>query len=171
MGSDSFVVERPPVLPFPPQGMAPIFASAVPVTQPAPPKPRKILLAEDCPDMREFLTMFLTHKGHRVYAAADGAEAVAMAPDVRPDIAVLNNLMPRMSGITACSLISEMPCLDGLPIVVYSACPLEQFRAHALAAGAWACWHTPMSMQDFLAKTAKVLAGGGRDPASHRKVF
>lgn len=168
MGTKSAVITRPLTGEFT-QGRARIIAAPTILTQAAPPTKPIILIAEDDSQTLELLAMVLVNKGYDVRTACDGVEAVAMAPEVRPDVALLNNLMPRMSGITACGLISEMPCLDGLPIVVYSACSLFQFRPPALAAGAWACWPTPMSALDFVAKTAKVLSGGGRDPESLRR--
>lgn len=154
---------------LPELGKARVVSSPVPVTEPAPPKPRVILYAEDIDELRDLFVAFLTLKGYRVYAACDGQEAVDMALDVRPDVALLNNLMPRMSGIDACRIISAMPALDGLPIVVFSACYLEKFRPAALDAGACACWQTPFHAEDLLRRLSRVLRGEGLDPERRRR--
>lgn len=131
----------------------------------------RILLAEDIAEVRGYMVDSLAGMGYAVHVAADGVDAVILARRTRPDIALLNNLMPRMTGIAACARLSAMACLDGLPIVVFSTCCIDQFRQPALAAGAWACWQMPLSLGVFSLRTAVVLAGGGRDPESPRGRF
>lgn len=153
-----------PVLDLPaPSG---IVAPASPQTQTAPPQRPVLLLADDERDILGLLAFLFHQAGFEVHTADDGIEAVARAKEVRPDIALLNNMMPRRSGIAACAAMNGMPALDGLPKVVYSACHLASFRPAALAAGARACWETPMTAADFLRRTKAVLHGRERDPAS-----
>lgn len=150
---------------FLPQSFGPsVDSSPIPVEQSAPPTPKVILLAEDIDDFRAIFAMSLARKGHRVCTAADGQEAIALAKEVRPDIALLNYLMPVMNGITACGILNSMPSFDGPPIVVYSGCSIQSFRPPALEAGAWACWQTPMELSTFERRINEVLCGRGLDP-------
>lgn len=169
MGSESSVVERPPAVLLPERPARGLFADPAAITKPDPAKPPLILLAEDERDILQFYVWFLSRKGYEIHPVDDGIAAVEAASDLRPAVAVLNNMMPRMSGIEACARISAMPALDGIPIVVYSACHLKDFRPPALEAGAWACWATPISPQDFELRLAAVLSGGGRDPERFRR--
>lgn len=156
-----------PVLELIPPGRTGIIvAPASPQTQTAPPERPVLLIADDERDLLSLLAFLFLNHGFEVHTADDGLEALLRAKEVRPDIALLNNMMPKMSGITACSIMSTMPALDGLPKVVYSACHLDHFRPAALAAGARACWATPMTAADFLRRTKAVLYGRERDPAS-----
>jgi signal transduction histidine kinase/ActR/RegA family two-component response regulator len=82
------------------------FAAAGAQQEPAPSTrdtvtPRRILIAEDIPDAAEMLRVMLDLMGHEVRVAADGVQAVAMAREYRPDIALLDIGMPRMDGYRA----------------------------------------------------------------------
>lgn len=150
------------VPPFIPSVIVQGRSSIVPL--PAAPRRRVILLADDDEDIRGLLAFILARAGFEVRETADGDEAVTVAPLLRPDAALLNNLMPKTDGVLACGRLRRTPCLDGLPIVVYSGCSLTRFRPAALEAGAWACWEMPLSSQEFVRRTNAVLAGQGRDP-------
>lgn len=69
-----------------------------------------VLIADDVSISRETLSRVLRDAGHRVIAATSGAEAVAAARTERPDLAILDLNMPRMSGTEAAVLIkAEFP--------------------------------------------------------------
>jgi PAS domain S-box-containing protein len=77
-----------------------------------------ILLAEDHDSIRELTRQALTRLGYRVLAAADGRQALRLAELERPDLAVLDVVMPQMGGaVTAAQLLQQMP---GLPILFTS---------------------------------------------------
>jgi PAS domain S-box-containing protein len=77
-----------------------------------------ILLAEDHDSMRELIRQSLTRLGYQVLAAADGRQALRLAELERPDLAVLDVVMPHMGGAaTAAQLLQQMP---GLPILFTS---------------------------------------------------
>lgn len=77
-----------------------------------------ILLAEDHDSIRELTRQSLTRLGYQVLAAADGRQALRLAELERPDLAVLDVVMPHMGGAaTAARLLQQMP---GLPILFTS---------------------------------------------------
>jgi CheY-like chemotaxis protein len=77
-----------------------------------------ILLAEDHDSIRELTRQALTRLGYQVLAAADGRQALRLAELERPDMAVLDVVMPHMGGAaTAAQLLQQMP---GLPILFTS---------------------------------------------------
>jgi CheY-like chemotaxis protein len=77
-----------------------------------------ILLAEDHDSIRELTRQSLARLGYQVLAAADGSQALRLAELERPDLAVLDVVMPRMGGAaTAAQLLQHMP---GLPILFTS---------------------------------------------------
>jgi two-component system cell cycle sensor histidine kinase/response regulator CckA len=77
-----------------------------------------ILLAEDHDSIRELTRQSLTRLGYQVLAAADGRQALRLAELERPDLAVLDVVMPHMGGATtAAQLLQQMP---GLPILFTS---------------------------------------------------
>src|SRR5262245_53726346 len=69
--------------------------------------PLRVLVADDVPDMVESLRMLLQLWGHEVRTAGDGAEAVQVAADFQPQVALLDIMMPRMDGVHAARLIRQ----------------------------------------------------------------
>jgi CheY-like chemotaxis protein len=92
-----------------------------------------ILLAEDHDSIRELTRQSLTRLGYQVLAAADGRQALRLAELERPDLAVLDVVMPHMGGAaTAVQLLQSMP---GLPILFTSGFSENANNAVALVPG------------------------------------
>jgi two-component system alkaline phosphatase synthesis response regulator PhoP len=68
----------------------------------------KILVVDDELDIREIISYNLKKEGYQVFNAADGLEAIRVAKEVKPDLIILDVMMPRMDGIEACRLLREM---------------------------------------------------------------
>jgi two-component system alkaline phosphatase synthesis response regulator PhoP len=82
---------------------------------------KKILIVDDERDIVELLRYNLEKEGYKCYAAYTGAEAVAMAKDKKPDLMLLDIMMPEMDGIEACRLIRAEESLDGVFIAFLTA--------------------------------------------------
>jgi CheY-like chemotaxis protein len=67
-----------------------------------------ILVAEDERDIRELINFTLLYAGHQVTQAANGAEAVELAPKVMPDLIMMDVRMPKMTGYEACRQIKPV---------------------------------------------------------------
>jgi PAS domain S-box-containing protein len=76
----------------------------------------RVLVAEDVPDAAEMLRVMLDYMGHEVRVAPDGVEAVAIAGEFKPHVALLDIGLPRMDGYEACRRIRAM--LGGEVLVV-----------------------------------------------------
>lgn len=96
----------------------------------------KILIAEDERDIRDLVAFTLRFAGYEVFAAANGEEAVDLAPKVNPDLILMDVRMPRMTGYEACRLIKLNPDLKDIPIVFLSAKGQEAEIQQGLEAGA-----------------------------------
>lgn len=97
----------------------------------------KILIAEDEPDIRELLIFTLqSFGGFEVVAASNGAEAVERAPDVNPDLILLDVRMPRMTGYEACRALKADPKTASIPIIFLSAKGQEAEVKAGLESGA-----------------------------------
>ena len=118
--------------------------------------PLRILLAEDDPLVAVTLTDQLSELGHDVVAvASDGEEAVTMARDVRPDIAILDIKMPNRDGISAAEEISHD--ID-LPIIMLTAYSERALVLRAAEAGALAYLLKPVAVEELAASISLALA-------------
>lgn len=99
-----------------------------------------ILIAEDHPDSREALGALLEAFGFEVILAVNGIEAVAFARRDRPDLILMDVMMPALDGLEATRQLRASPETRDIPIITLTA--LDQAREKALDAGA----------DDFLAK-------------------
>ena len=82
---------------------------------------RKILVVDDNDDIREMLALLLGMQGYSVVVAADGEEAVDVAGNSRPDVILMDVMMPRLNGLEAARRIRQNPSLTGVPIIGLSA--------------------------------------------------
>lgn len=82
---------------------------------------RKILVADDNDDIRDMLAELLRRLGHTVVVAADGETAVALAKREKPDLILMDVMMPRLSGLEAARKIHEIADLHTIPIIAISA--------------------------------------------------
>lgn len=81
----------------------------------------KVLLVDDEPDILEFLSYNLIKEGYEVETAENGVEGVKKAKIMKPDVILLDIMMPEMDGIEACNQIRKVDSLSGTLIVFLSA--------------------------------------------------
>ena len=81
----------------------------------------KILLVDDEPDILEIVGYNLKNEGYQVFTASSGKEGVAIAKEVKPDLILLDVMMPEMDGIEACDQIRRVPALEGTIIAFLTA--------------------------------------------------
>ena len=93
----------------------------------------RILVAEDHTDSRDALQALLEAHGYTVTIATDGREAVERAQSVRPDLILMDIMMPVVDGLTATRQLRGQRELDRVPIIALTA--MEGGREQALAAG------------------------------------
>lgn len=81
----------------------------------------KILLVDDEPDILEIVSYNLKNEGYQVYTAENGEEALKKAKKKKPDLIILDVMMPVMDGIEACEKMRKMSELDGTIITFFTA--------------------------------------------------
>jgi PAS domain S-box-containing protein len=96
--------------------------------------PRRILIAEDDRDAAEMLRMVLAYTGHDVRVANDGVEALALARESRPHVALIDIGMPRMDGYETARLIRQMQGGE-IVLVALTGWGQDEDKARALEAG------------------------------------
>ena len=89
--------------------------------QPEVPDGARILVAEDEPDIRGFITELLEREGYRVHAVADGREALSWARQHQPDLIISDIMMPQLTGLELTHAVRTDPRLSSIPILLLTA--------------------------------------------------
>jgi len=122
----------------------------------------KILIAEDERDIRDLVAFTLRFAGHEVFTAANGEEAVELAPKVNPDLVLMDVRMPRMTGYEACKVMKTNPDLRDIPVVFLSAKGQESEIQQGLDAGAEAYLLKPFAPDQLTTRVKEILAKFGK---------
>lgn len=118
----------------------------------------KILIAEDERDIRELIEFTLqAYAGHQVFKAANGAEAVEMAPKVMPDLIMMDVRMPRMTGYEACKELKKIDAVKDIPVVFLSAKGQEAEIDSGLEAGAYDYILKPFAPDQLAIRVTEIL--------------
>ena len=120
---------------------------------------KKILFVEDEPDQIMMFKMRLEANDFEVITARDGEEGLKKLYDERPDLVLLDIIMPRMDGYEVCRRIKGNPETKDIPILIISASGVEDAEAKCLAAGAYDYIRKPCESNELVAKIKKALAG------------
>lgn len=94
---------------------------------------QKVLIADDEKHIREILKMYCEKEGFDVIEAADGAEAILKVQSEKPDILILDIMMPVMDGLEVCKQVRKM---SDLPIIMLTAKDEDDDRILGLEIGA-----------------------------------
>ena len=116
---------------------------------------RDILVAEDNALLAKGICTALKSERYRVRHVADGAAALAAIAERRPDVLVLDIMMPKMDGITVCRTIRRTDA--HLPILMLTARGLDSQKVEGLSAGADDYLTKPFSIAELLARIAALL--------------
>ncbi len=123
----------------------------------------RILVVDDDPHLREVLRYALVRDGHDVEEARDGAEALRLAAASRPDLLVLDIVMPGMDGLEACR---ELRKTSTVPVVFLSSRDEELDRVLGLEMGGDDYLTKPFSTRELCARVKAVLRRGRPAPRS-----
>ena len=80
-----------------------------------------VLVIDDSPTILKVVQLVLTKAGFSVHTAPDGEEGIARARSERPDLILLDFVMPKMNGYQVCRALAESPDLKSIPVVLMSA--------------------------------------------------
>lgn len=100
------------------------------------PKGKKILIADDEPDIREIIQYNLTNEGYEIYTAKDGDEALDQVRKLQPDLAILDIMMPKKTGMQVCEILRSNPAFRDTLIIFLTALNDEATQIKGLESGA-----------------------------------
>jgi two-component system response regulator MprA len=123
-----------------------------------------ILIADDDPKLTDMLRRTLLYEGYTVLTAADGQEALNQAQAHRPDLVVLDWMMPRLPGV---EVAARLRAAEGIPILMLTARDTVEDRVEGLDRGADDYLVKPFAPAELLARIRSLLrrtAEGGEKP-------
>ena len=118
----------------------------------------RILVADDDVDIRELVEFKLSTLGHDVVAVADGAAAIEACKAQRPDLAVLDVMMPGVSGLDAIRAIRADPALADLPVILLTARAQESDVETGFDSGADDYITKPFSPRELASRVQALLS-------------
>ena len=95
-----------------------------------------ILVVDDDTFFRKFSAVQLVEKGFTVDVANDGIDGVAKAQTIKPDLILLDLIMPKMDGFEALEKLSQNPATKSIPVIIFSTLSQEKDMAKAKSLGA-----------------------------------
>jgi twitching motility two-component system response regulator PilH len=119
----------------------------------------KVLIVDDSMTQRQLMSSVLEQIGLTVLIATDGVEAWEQIQQVKPDIVVLDIIMPRMNGYEVCRKIKTDPTIHHLPVVLCSSKTEEFDRYWGMKQGADAYLAKPFQPKELLSTIQKLLQG------------
>ena len=118
---------------------------------------QRIVIADDEPNILISLEFLLKREGFEVTLARDGQEALDAVRAVRPELALLDVMMPRLSGLDVCQQLRAEESLAGLRIVMLTAKGRDTDVAKGLALGADAYLTKPFATKELVQRLREVL--------------
>jgi class 3 adenylate cyclase len=119
--------------------------------------PAKILVVDDTPRNVKLLADLLAVKGYGVVTASSGRDALSRLEAERPDLILLDVVMPEMSGYEVCRKIRANPTTAMLPVVMVTALDPSEERVKGIDAGADDFLTKPINQAELLARVKSLL--------------
>lgn len=121
----------------------------------------KILLVDDEPDILEFLSYNLAKEGYEVYTANTGKEALEIAKKIRPDLVILDVMMPEMDGIETCRELRQNNDLKNVLVAFLTARGEDYSQIAGFDAGADDYINKPIKPRVFVSRVKALLRRSG----------
>ena len=120
-----------------------------------------VLVVEDDRTVRETLALNLDSEGYKVYTAEDGEQGLEVAREKKPDLVVLDVMLPNLDGLTVCRILRRE---SEVPIILLTARGTETDKIIGLETGADDYVVKPFALGEFLARVRAALRRG-RSPS------
>ncbi|MCP8315187.1 MAG: response regulator [archaeon] len=118
----------------------------------------KILVVDDEQDILELARVILENKGYEVITAKDGNEALEKVSASKPDLIILDIIMPRKNGLEVCKILKSNPKTKSICILMFTVLGRDSDREQGLKAGADDYLVKPFSAEELIETIKKYLA-------------
>jgi DNA-binding response OmpR family regulator len=119
---------------------------------------QRVVIVEDEPHILLSLEFLLQRQGYETASAGDGDAGLALIQRIRPDLVLLDIMMPRRNGYEVCQAIRADPALSSIPVIFLSAKGQEVEKARGLGLGAAAYVSKPFGNTEILETIRGVLS-------------
>ncbi|MCZ2825700.1 MULTISPECIES: response regulator transcription factor [unclassified Modestobacter] len=121
-----------------------------------------VLVVDDDPVIADLVAFRLSRLGLRITVETDGEAGLAAIRELRPDLVVLDWMMPRMNGLEVCRAVREDPdpALAGTPVLLLTAKAQEPDLERGFAAGATDFVTKPFSTRELVSRVTAALPAG-----------
>ena len=119
--------------------------------------PKTVLIVDDEPNILLSVEFLMQREGHEVLTASDGQDALDQLASSRPDLMILEVLMPRKTGFEVCAEVRADPAYSDLPILMLTAKGREAEMNKGMSLGADAYIAKPFSTHELVAKVLELL--------------
>jgi DNA-binding response OmpR family regulator len=126
----------------------------------AAPRANRVLVVEDEPDVVELLRYHLSHEGYAVLIAQTGGDVVRRAREARPDVILLDVMLPQLNGWDVCRRLKAEPETRGIPVIMVTGRVSEADKVLGFEIGAEDYVTKPFSPRELLAPIRAVLRRG-----------
>jgi two-component system, OmpR family, alkaline phosphatase synthesis response regulator PhoP len=127
-------------------------------------KRRKILIADDEPDILEIIQYNLIKEGYESVTAKDGEDALTMAKSSRPDMIILDIMMPKKTGVEVCEILRSQPSFKETLIIFLTALNDEGSHIKGLEIGADDYVTKPVSPKVLISRVNALFRRVNKDP-------
>src|SRR5262249_58180041 len=126
------------------------------------------LTADDSPNIREILKISLEADGHTVLLAEDGEQALSQVVQEKPDLLIMDVMMPKVNGFQVCRRVKTDPATHDVPVIILTAKTAQQDAYWGKDCGADEYMTKPFSTQELLKTNGRLLHirrhGAGASP-------
>jgi two-component system, OmpR family, alkaline phosphatase synthesis response regulator PhoP len=125
--------------------------------------PRKVLIADDEPDILEIIKYNLSAEGYYVITAKDGSEAIDKAKQTKPDLIILDIMMPKKTGVEVCEYLRSQPDFQDTLIIFLTALSDESAHIKGFESGADDYVNKPISPKVLMSRVNALFRRSKKD--------
>ena len=133
-------------------------------------KAKRILIADDEPDILEIISYNLLKEGYEIYTAKDGNEAIERAKQLNPDLIILDIMMPKKTGIEVCSILRTQPAFQQTLIIFLTALSDEASQIKGLESGADDYVNKPISPKVLISRVNALFRRMNSQPSESKTI-
>lgn len=128
------------------------------------PQKKKILIVDDEKQLVSLVSLHMKMSGYEVLSAGDGEEALAISKEEKPDLIILDLMLPKMDGWEVCKRLRTESKIGGIPVIMLTARSEAGDKLKGFECGADDYVTKPFSPRELVARVKRVLARAEKGP-------